>query len=80
VESVLHLLTVFWGREEVTSQAEVLRNRAIGGQETLGMPWGFEPLHPSLSLARRLVGVLSSIVQVLVLSVLDTGQEFPFRG
>jgi hypothetical protein len=61
------------------SGSEVLRDGTIGGEEALGLPWGFAPPHPSLPLARRLVGVFRSIVQVSVLSRLDPGHDFPFR-
>jgi hypothetical protein len=30
----------------------------------LGVPGGFEPLHPSLPLARRLVGVLGAAIEI----------------
>ena len=51
------------------SWAEVLGDRAVGGKEPLGMPWGLEPLHPSLALARRLVRVLGAVIEVPVLAV-----------
>jgi hypothetical protein len=70
VESVPHLLTVFGGGEEVTSRAEVLRDRPIRGQEALGVTRRLEPLHPPFSLARRLVGVLGAIVQIAMLPML----------
>ena len=38
-EFVPHLLTVMWGREPMASGPEVLHNRTIGGEETLGLPW-----------------------------------------
>ena len=57
-----HLLAVDGGREPVPSRAEVLRHRTIGGQEALGMPWGFNALHASFPLARRLVGVCGTEV------------------
>lgn len=37
------------------------------------MPWGFEPLHAPLPLARRLVGMFRAVIQVPVLAVLFTG-------
>jgi hypothetical protein len=56
-------------------RAEMLRNRTIGGKEALSVSWGLEALHPLFSLARRLVGILSAVVQVAVLPMLHTGQD-----
>lgn len=68
-----HCLAVGRGRNEMPPRAEVLGNRLIGCQKALGMSWRFDFLHPSFSLARRLVGVFRPIVEVSVLSVFDTG-------
>jgi hypothetical protein len=38
----------------------------------------FEPLHAPLPLARRLMRVLGAIIEVAVLPMLDTGQDFRF--
>jgi hypothetical protein len=53
----------------------VLRDGTIGGQKPLGLSWRLEPLHPALSLAGRLMGVCSAVVQVAMLPVLDSWQE-----
>jgi hypothetical protein len=76
MESLLHLLTVLGGGKLVASRAEVLRNRPIRGQEALGVTRRLETLHPPFSLAGRLVGILGTIVQIPVLPMCHTGQEF----
>ena len=62
------------------SRAEVLGDRTIRGQKAVGVPGGFEPLHPPLSLARGLVGVLGPMIQIAVVAAFDTGGHLPFRG
>jgi hypothetical protein len=60
----------------MTSQAGVLRDRTIRGQESLGMLWGVgEPLHRLLTLTYGLVGVFRTIVEVAVLAMLHAGQD-----
>jgi hypothetical protein len=44
------------------SWAEILGDRPIRGEEALGMPGGFEPLHAPLALAGGLVGILLAVV------------------
>jgi hypothetical protein len=61
----------------VASRAEVLGDRPISGEEPLRMTRRFEPLHAPLPLARRLMRVLGAIIEVAVLPMLDTGQDFP---
>jgi hypothetical protein len=39
----------------MTSWVKVLGNGPIGRQKSLGMPWGFESLHPAFPLPNRLV-------------------------
>jgi hypothetical protein len=48
----------------VALRSEIGRNRTIGGEAALHVPRRLEPLHPPLSLPRRLMGVLRSIVEV----------------
>jgi hypothetical protein len=62
------------------SRAEVLRDGTIGGEEALGMPRGFDPLHAPFPLARRLVRVLGAIVQIAMLPMFDTRQYLALRG
>jgi hypothetical protein len=57
----------------MTSRAEVLCDRTIGGEEPLGVSWGLEPLHPSLSLASRLVGVLGAVIEIAMLPMFVEG-------
>jgi hypothetical protein len=80
VESLPQLLTVFGGGEKVTSQAEVLRDGTIGGEEALGMPGGLEPLHAPLPLAGGLVAVFGAIVEIAMLAMFHPRQEFPLGG
>jgi hypothetical protein len=49
------------------SGSEVLRDGTIGGEEVLGLPYRFEPLHPPLAMAGGLVGVFRVIIEVPVL-------------
>ena len=42
------------------------------GEEALRMPGGFKPLHPSLPLACRLVGILRAVVEIAVLAMFHT--------
>jgi hypothetical protein len=53
----------------MTTWAEVLHNGTIGGEELLGMTRGLQPLHASLPLARRLVGVLRPVMEIAVLAM-----------
>ena len=57
------------------TRAEMLGDGAIGGEEPLGVPWRFEPLHASLPLAGRLVGVLRPIVQIPVLTMFHPWED-----
>jgi hypothetical protein len=36
----------------------------MGCERALGIAWRFEPLHPLLALARRLVGIFRAIIQI----------------
>jgi hypothetical protein len=57
--------------------SKVLGDRPIRGEKPLGMPWGFEPLHPPLPLAGGLVRVLGTVVEVPMLAVLHSRQDLP---
>jgi hypothetical protein len=74
-ESLPQFSTVCGSGEEMTSQAEVVRDGAIRREEALGMPRGLEALHPLFPLARRLVGVFGAVVEVAVLPMFDTGED-----
>jgi hypothetical protein len=62
------------------SRAEVLGDGPIGGEEALGVSWGFKALHAPLPLAGRLVGVFGAVVEVAVLPMFDPGEQLPLRG
>jgi hypothetical protein len=62
LESLLHLLAVFRRGKAMSSWSEVLGNRTVRGEETLRMPWRFEPLHVPFSLARVLVRILLAVI------------------
>ena len=61
------------GGEEVATGAEVVRDRAEGGEKLLGVLRRFEPLERPFSSASRPVGVFCPIVQAFVSSVLRLG-------
>ena len=63
----------------MVSRSEVLGDRAIGGGEPLRVTRRFEPLHAPLPLAGRLVRAFRAVVEVAVLAVLHTGEDFPLR-
>jgi hypothetical protein len=50
----------------MASGTEMLGDRPIGCEKPLGVPGGLEPLHPPLSLADGLMGVLRTIIQIPV--------------
>jgi hypothetical protein len=80
LEALGHNVAIHGGREPVASRVEVLRDGTIGREESLGVTQRLEPLHAPLPLAGGLMGVFGPIVQIAVLAVLYTGQDFPFRG
>lgn len=55
------------------SWPEVLGNGAVGREETLRMPGGFEPLHVVLALPRGPMGVLTPVIEITTLAVFDPG-------
>ena len=62
------------------ARAEVLRNRTIGGEETLSVAGGLTPLHLPLPLAGGLVRVLRAMIQVPMLPRFHTREEFSLGG
>ena len=58
----------------------MLRNGPMGGEETLGLPRGLEPLHTSLALARGLVGVLGAIIKIPMLAMFHPWQDLALGG
>jgi hypothetical protein len=61
------------------ARSKVLRYRAIGSEEALRVSWGCEPLHAPLPLARGLLGVLRTVVEVAVLAMFHPWQSLPLR-
>jgi hypothetical protein len=80
LDALDHLLSIGRGAKEVASRAEVLSDGPIGGEEPLRPSGRFEALHTPLLLARRLMGILRTVVEVAVLAMFDAGQDFPLRG
>jgi hypothetical protein len=58
--------------EQVPSRSEVRRNRTRGGEESLGLCWRLEPLHPALSLTGGLMRVIQAILEKTMLAVFHT--------
>jgi hypothetical protein len=54
---------------------EVTVNEGVVGEEVLGLPRRFEPLHLPLSSSRWSMRVLGAIIQISALPVLDTGKQ-----
>src|SRR5262245_26943634 len=52
----------------------------MGGEETLGLPRGLEPLQTSLALARGLVGVLGAIIKIPMLAMFHPWQDLALGG
>src|SRR5436190_1874825 len=61
------------------SGAEVLGNRAIRGQKTLGMPSRLEPLHAILALPRGPMRILTAVVEITTLAVFHPRQDLALR-
>jgi len=57
------------------ARTEVLRAGPIGGEESLGMSRGFEPLPPPLPLQCGRVRVLCTIIEIPVLTMFDSRQN-----
>jgi hypothetical protein len=72
LESLPHLVSVVGGREEVTPRSKVLGDGTIRGEEALGLSGGLKPLHPPLPLARGLMRILGTVVQIAMLPMFHT--------
>jgi hypothetical protein len=79
-ESLAHLLAVRGGRQPMPSRSKVLGDRPIGGEESLRVSWRLEALHAPLALARRLMGVLGSIIEIAVLPMFHARQQLSLGG
>ena len=62
------------------ARPEVLGDRSVGGEELLSVARGLNPLHVSLALARRLVGVLGAVVQIPVLAMFHPREALALGG
>ena len=60
--------------------SEVLGDGAIRREKPLGMARRLKPLHPSLPLARGLMRVLRTVVEVAVLAMLHARQDLSLGG
>ena len=67
------------GSEVTAAEMERVVDLIMGCEEALGLTGRFELLHLPLSSARRLVRILGSVVQSLVLPMLNAGHDVPFR-
>jgi hypothetical protein len=56
---------------------EVAVNERVSGEEVLGVPRRFEPLHLPLSSSRWSMRVLGPIIQIAALSLLDARKHLP---
>ena len=52
----------------------------VDGKKPLYLPWRLEALHDPLSSSGRLVGILRTVVQSLVLAMLDARHDLPLGG
>ena len=52
----------------------------MDGKKPLHLPWRLEPLHDPLSSSGRLMGIFRTVVQALVLAVLDARQDLALGG
>ena len=69
LKSAPHLLPIRGRGKPMSVWAEVLGDGTISGEEPLGLTRGFEPLHPPLPLACRLVRVLRAVIEIAVLTM-----------
>ncbi len=72
LESVHACPTVVFGSYPMAPWTEVRTDRPKGRSETLRMTSRFKASHRALTLPRRLVRILRSIVQTLMAAVFDT--------
>jgi hypothetical protein len=62
----------------IAAEMEEVVDLIVGGEEPLRLAGRFELLHLPLSAARRLVRVFRSVVEPLVLAMLDAGHDLSF--
>ena len=80
LKSLGHFLTVRGRRQTMPARTEVLRDGPIGGEESLGMTRGFEPLHPPLPLPCGLVRILCTIIEIPVLAMFHPWKNLALGG
>ena len=61
----------------VSAAGENVGDLVMGGKEALNLPRRLEPLHDPLSSSGRLMGVFGSVIEALVLPMLDPGHDLP---
>jgi hypothetical protein len=76
LEALQHFLTIRGSREPVAPRAEVLGNGFIGGEKPLRVSGGLEPLHAPFPLTGGWMGIFSAMVEIPMLAVFHTGQDF----
>ena len=76
-EGTVALLPVGGGGQAVATWTAVRGDRAVGGEEALGVARGLEPPHPAFPLPGRLMGMLRPVMQALVPPLRDAG---PYRA
>ena len=59
---------------------KMLGDRTIGGEKPLRVARGLEPLHAPLPLTRRLMRVLSAIIEIPVLAMFYSRQDLALGG
>jgi hypothetical protein len=80
LESFCQLLTVVRRREPMSAWTEMLGDRTIGREETLGLAWGLEALHTLLPLAGGLVRVLRPVIQIPMLAMFHPRKDLALGG
>jgi hypothetical protein len=60
--------------------SKVLGNRSICGEKSLRVPWGLKPLHPPLALPGGLMGVFRAVIEIPMLTVLDSRRNLALGG
>jgi IS1 family transposase len=66
-----------WRRCLGWAAGENVGNLIVGGEKPLHLTRRLEALHDPLSSARRLVGILRSVIEAFVLAPLDAGHDHP---
>jgi hypothetical protein len=62
------------------ARTEVLGDGTIGGEESLGITRGFEPLHAPLALTSGLMRVLSTMIEIPVLTMFHPWENLALGG